>query len=142
MLKIKELKPLFTSILTTGDKYEEDMYENGIITAKKGDLKLYQTVLAIGSAVRDIKIGDQIMFNPKDYAVMKYDPNSLKNDMDMNKTVRWNLPWVMVDDENGTPQERLLLKDRDVEFVFVGDEVKGSKNPIITPNKPKLILNN
>lgn len=139
MLKIKKIKPLFTNILTTGDKYEEDMWEDGIIMAKKGDLKLHQRVLAIGSSIRDIAVGDQVMFNPRDYAEMKYDPNSVKNDMDMNKVIKWHLPWVVVDDENGNPQECLLLKDRDIQFVFEGEEVQGSKHPIITGDK-KIIL--
>lgn len=138
MLKIKELKPLFTSILTTGDKFENDEKVGGIITSKKGDLKLYQTVLAVGSAVRDIKVGDRIMFSPKDYVVMKYDPNSVKNDMDMNKVMKVNFPFVTVDDEEGKPQERLLLKDRDVMFVFEGEEVPDN---IIIPEKPSLIIN-
>ena len=38
MLKIKVIKPLFTNILTTGNKYEKDEKENGLIIAKKGDL--------------------------------------------------------------------------------------------------------
>lgn len=138
MLKIKKLKPLFTNILTTGDKYEEDCKTGGIITAKKGELKLYQKVLAIGSMVRDIQVGDTIMFNPKNYAVTKYDPNSVKNDMDMNKIIKWNLPWVVVDDSQGNPQECLLLTDRDVQFVFEGEEVNDN---IILPDKKKLILN-
>ena len=80
MLHIKEIKPLFTNILTTGNKYEEDEKQNGLIIAKKGDLKLYQTVMAVGSMVRDVKVGDQVMINPKNYAVKKYDPNSVKED--------------------------------------------------------------
>jgi len=137
MLKIKEIKPLFTSILTTGDKYEKDVKEGGIITNKKGDLKLYQKVLAVGSSVRDIKVGDMIMFSPKDYVVMKYDPNSVKNDMDMNKVVKMNLPWVTVIKDDKT-EDCLLLKDRDVLFVFEGEEVVESD--ILIPDS-KLILN-
>ena len=37
MLHIKTLKPLFTSILVTGEEYAEDIKDNGIITYKKGD---------------------------------------------------------------------------------------------------------
>lgn len=138
MLHIKSIKPLFTNIVTTGDKYKEDMKANGIIVANKGDLKLYQKVLAIGSSVRDIQVGDTVMIDPKNYAVMKYDPNSLKNDMDMNKVIKWNLPWVVIDDEEGNPQDCLLLSDRDVKFVFEGEETNES---IIIPDKPNLILN-
>ena len=138
MLKIKEIKPLFTSILTTGDKYEKDTKEGGIITNKKGDLKMYQKVLAVGSSVRDIKVGDMIMFSPRDYVVMKYDPNSVKNDMDMNKVVKMNLPWVTITKDNVT-EDCLLLKDRDVLFVFEGEEV--AESDIIIPDNKVLIFN-
>ena len=58
MLNITGVKPMFNNILTTMNKYEKDEYENGIIIYKKGDLKEYQEVIAVGSTVRDIKIGD------------------------------------------------------------------------------------
>ena len=137
MLKIKSIKPLFTSILTTGEKYSEDMRENGIIVANKGDLKTYQTVLAVGPSIRDINVGDKVMIDMMHFAVMKYDPNSLKNDMDLNKAVKWNIPWVVIDDENGT-HDCLLISDRDVKFVFEGEETNES---IILPNKPTIITN-
>lgn len=137
-LHIKEITPLWNNILTTGNKYEKDMKNNGIIVAKQGDLKLYQTVLAVGSTVRDIKVGDQIMFSPQRYAVMQYDENSIKNDMGMNKVVKWNLPWVTVEAEDGTPQEQLMLSESDVQFVFKGEE---REDNIIIPEKPKFITN-
>lgn len=137
MLHIKKIKPLFTKVLTTGDKYEEDMLTKGIIVANKGDLKLYQKVLAIGTSVRDIQVGDTVMINPRNYAVMKYDPNSIKEDMDMNKVVKWNLPWVTIDDENGNPMECLLLNDRDIEFVFEGEE----RNELLIVGSNKILLN-
>ena len=141
MLKIKSIKPLFTSIVTTGDKYEEDMYdEHGIIEAGKGDLKTYQTVIAVGDMVRSIKVGDKVMVNVANYAIRKYDPNSIKNDMDMNKTIAFKFNWVQIDDKDGNPQDCLLLQDRDILFAFEGEEVQGVKNPIITPKKGKLLL--
>lgn len=137
MLHIKKIKPLFTKVLTTGDRYEDDMYTKGIIVANKGELKLYQKVLAVGTTVRDIKIGDTVMINPNNYAVMKYDPNSIKNDMGMNKKTSWNLPWVIIDDENGKPKECLLLNDRDIEFIFEGEE----KSEKIVVEDNKILLN-
>lgn len=136
MLHITEIKPLFTSVLVTGDLYEEDVRENGIIMFKKGDLKLYQTVIAVGSSVRDIKAGDKIVFNPEAYIQRKYNPNSIQNDFDNNKVIKVNFPWVTVDDEKGNPQNWLLLNDRDIRFVFKGEEKKES---IIIPHKPTLI---
>lgn len=140
MLRIKEIKPLFTNILVTGNKYEEDEKQNGLIIAKKGDLKLYQTVMAVGSMVRDVKVGDQVMINPKNYAVKKYDPNSVKEDMGMNSTIGYNMPWVTIDDEDGNPEECLLLIDRDIEFVFEGEEVPEEKTTLIMPKDKKLIV--
>ena len=138
MLHIKTLKPLFTSILTTGERYEEDMRENGIIVANKGDLKAYQKVIAIGSSVRDIQVGDTVMIDIKHFAVMKLDPNSIKRDMDLDKVVRWDIPWIIVDDAEGKPQDCLLINDRDVKFVFEGEEKNES---IIIPDKPTIIMN-
>ena len=141
MLKIKTIKPLFTSIVTTGDKFEKDVTVGGIIQQdqKKGDLKLYQKVLAVGSAVRDIKIGDMVMINPIAYVRKKYPKESVQNDMDNNPTLSINIPTVPVTDENGNTQECLLLTDRDIQFVFEGEEVNES---IIIPEKKKLILGN
>ena len=140
MLKIKSIKPLFTNVLTTGDKYEEDEKDNGLIVANKGDLKLYQTVIAVGSMVRDIKVGDKVMINPKNYAVKKYDPNSVKEDMGMNSTIGYQMPWVTVDDAEGNPQECLLLLDRDIEFIFEGEEVQENESSLILPKKT-IIMN-
>jgi hypothetical protein len=140
MLHIKKIKPLFTSIVTTGDKYEEDMYNEGLIEARKGDLKTYQKVVAVGSSVRDIKVGDMVMINVMNYAVKRYSKDSLQNDMDNNPIIRFQFNWVQVDDEDGKPQDCLLLNDRDVLFAFEGEEVQGAKNPIIVPEKTKIIM--
>lgn len=141
MLKIKTIKPLFTSIVTTGDKFEKDVTVGGIIQQdqKKGDLKLYQKVLAVGSAVRDIKIGDMVMINPIAYVRKKYPKESVQNDMDNNPTLSINIPTVPVTDEKGNTSECLLLTDRDIQFVFEGEEVNES---IIVPEKKKIILGN
>lgn len=137
MLHITKVKPLFTNIVTTGDVFEEDMVDKGILVAKKGDLKLWQTVLEVGNMVRDIKPGDKVMIDIKDYVTRKYDPNSIRNDMDANPIDRVQLNWITIDDENGNPHERLLLKDRDIQYIFEGEE----KNDIIlTQGKPSIIV--
>lgn len=137
-LHITAIRPMFTSILTTGEKHEEDMKENGIIVANKGDLKAYQKVISVGPSVRDIKVGDTVMIDITHFAVMKYDPNSIKRDMDLDKVVKWNIPWVIVDDAEGKPQDCLLISDRDVKFVC---EVKEVNESLIIPDKPVIITN-
>ena len=137
MLHIKKVKPLFTSIVTTGDKFEEDMVNQGLIIAKKGDLKLWQKVVAIGSAVRDIQVGDMVMINADHYMIRKYSKDSIQNDMDNNPAVGYRFNWITIDDEKGEPHEYLLLNDRDIEYVFEGEE---KNDVLITPGKPKLII--
>jgi len=139
-LHIKSIKPLFTSIVTTGDKFEEDVVVAGIIQQdqKKGDLKLYQKVIAVGSAVRDIQVGDLVMINPINYVHRKYSKDSVQNDMDNNPILSIDIPTVVVEDEKGNTQECLLLNDRDIRFVFDGEEKDDS---IIIPEKPKFIVN-
>lgn len=129
MLHIKKIKPMFTSIVTTGERFESDYVESGIIVANKGDLKLWQKVLYVGSSVRDIKPGDMVMLNMQNYVVRKYDKNSIQNDLDNNPKIRYNLKWVTIDDKDGNPQECLLFQDRDVEYIFEGEE-KETQSPL------------
>lgn len=122
MLHIKKIKPLFTSIVTTGDRFEKDMRQGVLTVACKGDLKLWQRVLYTGSSVKDVSVGDMVMINVDNYAVRKYDKNSLQNDLDNNRTLSYNFKWITLDNEDGTQQECLLLDNRDVLYVFEGEE--------------------
>lgn len=136
MLHIKKIKPLFTTIVTTGDKFEKDMVSNGIIVAKAGDMKLWQKVLAVGPSVRGIEVGDMVMINADHFAVKKYNKNSIQNDLDNNPVLTYHFNWVTIDEDNGT-KECLLLEDRDVQYVFEGEEIEES---LIVPGKPQLII--
>lgn len=136
MLHITKVKPLFTSIVTTGDKFEEDMTEGNLIVARKGDLKLWQKVIAIGSSVRDIAVGDMVMINAENYAIKRYSKDSIQNDMDNNPALGYHFNWITIDDENGNPQECLLLNDRDIRYVFEGEE---KKDVLIKPGKKTII---
>jgi len=137
MIHIKKIKPLFTTIVTTGDKFEEDMVENGLVVAVKGDMKLWQKVIAVGTAVRDIQVGDMVMIDASRYAVRKYDKNSLQNDLDNNPVLSYHFNWVTIDDADGNPKECLLLQDRDIQYVFEGEE---KKETIITPGKKTILM--
>lgn len=137
MLHIKKIKPLFTSVVTTGDRFEKDMVSQGIIVAKKDDLKLWQKVIAVGPAVRDIKEGDMVMIKVDNYAIKKYDKNSIQNDIDNNPSLGYAFNWITIDNENGKPEECLLLNDRDLLYSFEGEEKEES---LITPGKATIIM--
>lgn len=108
----------------------------GLIVAKQGDLKVWQKVIAIGSSVRDISVGDMVMINIANYAVKKYSKDSIQNDLDNNPKIRYNLNWVTMDDENGKSMDCLLLNDRDVLYSFEGEE----KDEVIQIPEKKIIV--
>ena len=137
MLHVTKIQPIFNHVLVTADKFEKDMISNGVIIAGKGDLKLWQTVVAIGSTVRDIKVGDKVMIIPDHFAVKKYNKNSVQNDLDNNPVLTYNFPFETIDDEKGEPQEYLYISDNDVKYIFEGEE---KNEALITPGKPKLIV--
>lgn len=137
MLHVTKIKPLFDHLLITADRFEKDMVHNGVILANKGDLKLWQTVVAVGSVVRDIKVGDKVRINSNDFAVKKYNKNSVQNDLGNNPVLTYNFPFETVDDEKGNPKDYLYISDRNVKYVFEGTEKDDS---LILPGKPKLII--
>lgn len=137
MLHITKIKPMFTNLLVTKEVFDKDMCEGGVIVANKGDMKLWQTVLAVGPAIRDIKVGDKVMLRLDDYAVKKYSKNSLQNDMDNNPIITWNLPFETIEDDKGNSIECLYIKDRDVKFVFEGEE---RDDTLILPKKKKFVI--
>ncbi len=137
MLHVTAIKPVFNHVLVTADKFDKDMISNGVIIAGKGDLKLWQTVVAVGSTARDIKEGDKVMIIPDHFAVKKYNKNSVQNDLDNNPVLTYNFPFETIDDEKGEPKEYLYISDNDVRYVFEGEE---KDEALITPGKPTLIL--
>lgn len=134
MLKIKKLKPMFNHLITTMDKYEEDVTSaSGLIDThkQKGSVKEYQKVVAVGSMVKDIKVGDIVLINPKNYRVLKHEKGSLKDGVITdNPVVGYNIPTVEI---NGEPF--MHLSDNDIEYIVQEyEEVEDPKpSTIITP---------
>ena len=133
MLNITKVKPMFNNILTTMNKYEEDGFENGVIVKQAGSLKEYQTVIAVGPAVRNIEVGDMVMINPTRYAKMKHKEGSLKDGIITdNPVIGYEFKTVTINDE-----ECLYLQSQDIMYSFEGEEVEDKKdsNIIIPDNK-------
>ena len=137
MLHITKIKPLFNHVLTTADKFDKDVVENNVIIAGKGDLKLWQKVVAVGSTVRDIKVGDTVMIAPDHFAVKKYNKNSVQNDLDNNPVLTYHFPYETMEDENGEPKKYLYISDNDVRYAFEGNEKDES---LILPGKKQFIV--
>lgn len=147
MINIKKIKPLFTSIITTMDVYEEDVKtEGGVLdtTKRQGGLKEYQTVVAVGSSVRDIKEGDLVCINPTRFAVRKHQADSLKNGIVTdNPITTYNFNVVVMDNIR-----YLLLQDRDIDFVIEdwepsnmpSETVEETPETTLKKTKKKLVL--
>lgn len=145
MLKLKTIKPLFSQILVTENLYGwDDKDASGIIIHKKGDLKSYQQVIAVGDDVKFIKPGDTVQVNLYKYAIFKEDPNSVKAMAD-NPIVGLRLNEVELTDENDEPLTAFLIDQRDVQYIMTDFEevVYNDKDELIKVDKPsKLILPN
>lgn len=98
-LRIKKIKPQFTTVVTTLDIYEEDLYVGGVLKAPKGWLKLYQRVIAVGPNVRGIQEGDLVLLNLQNYIQRKYKENSLKEDLSaMEDELVYVFPKILIND--------------------------------------------
>lgn len=145
-LKIKSLKPMFSGILCTANKYNEYQFVAGtnIVDSTKtvGQLKEYQTVIAIGSMVRNVEVGDVVCINPKNYAERMYEKGSTKSSMteNYNPVVRYHFNIVEVNDV-----DHLLIQENDVDFVVTDSEEIEDTPPvqnIISEKKPTIIMPN
>lgn len=141
MLKIKKIKPMFTALVTSMERYNADKYTTGGIidpTKTKTGLKEYQKVIAIGGSVREIKVGDLVCINPSRFAIKEHKENTLQDGIiSDNMTTKYNFDVVSI---NGI--ECLLLQDRDIEFIV--EEWSEEPDPeikahIIIPPKQKII---
>ena len=140
MLKVKKIRPMFTALITTMDKYKQDVKIGGLIdtTKQQGGLKEYQKVLAVGSSVRDIKVGDIVCVNPARFAVRKHQAGSLKDGIVTdNPVTTYNFDVVEIDGK-----QCLLLQDRDIDFIIEEweDIPDPASSSIIKPEEKKLII--
>ena len=139
MLVIKKIQPMYTKILTTMCKYEEDeMTAGGLIDSTKTQrtLKEYQTVVAVGNSVRNVKVGDLVCVNPERYAVKKHEAGSLKDGVITdNPVIKYNFNIMELE---GVPH--LLLDENDVSFIITDyEEVKEQKSDLYVP-KTQIIM--
>lgn len=140
MKKLIKVTPMFNRIITSMDTYEQDQYRDGLLdsTKQRGSLKEYQTVLAVGTTVRDIKVGDLVCIDPTRYMVVKHRDKSLQGNImgdDISAGYKFNT--IRLDDK-----ECLMLFDQDISFIInESEDVEDPISPvIIQPEKPNIIV--
>jgi len=123
MFKIKKIKPLFTGVITTSKRYVGNMTTKGGIildaTKMEGGLNPFQTVVAVGSMVKDVNEGDIVKINFKRYAVAQHRPGAIENNVQSDQlSIRYEIPMVEMDGV-----QYLSLQNADIEFVVTDYEV-------------------
>lgn len=143
MLKIKSIKPMHTKIVTTAERYGENATANGIILKTVGSVKEYQKVIAVGSMVRDIKVGDLVAINPSKYIKKKFNDDSLREDFVENPVISVHIPTV----EMGDTPYFILDSGTDIDYIIddYEDVPEPSPSAIIQPKPinietPKIIV--
>lgn len=120
--KIKKVRPLFTGVVTTAQKYVGEVTTDaGIILANKmeGQLNIFQSVVAVGSTVTGLKPGDVVCVNYKRYLKAKHVPGIIEDNVQSdNLEATYEIPSIEI---NG--QQFLLLQNNDIEFVVEEYEV-------------------
>lgn len=131
-LNLKKIRPMFNALVTTFDVYEDEENTNVIINSNEaaGQPKPYQTVVAVGNAVHDIKVGDVVAIDFTKYARTKHKEGSLKDGVIQdNPVVSYEFNSIVIDDK-----EHLFLHTNDILFVIEDfEEVEDSQ--LITTKK-------
>lgn len=140
MLEIHDIRPVFSRLITTANKYESDQMTGSIVDANKleGRYKEYQTVVRVGSFVKEVKEGDVVLIDPTRYIRRKYSDNSLRNDFKENPIEEISIPTVTMNGE-----DYFLIEDRDIIYVISDyDEVPDEPaSNLILPKSRKIITN-
>lgn len=119
-LNIKKIRPMFNALVTTFDVFEETE-SNGIIGADEmaGQPKPYQTVVAVGPAVANIKVGDIVAIDFSRYARKQHKDGSLKDGVIQdNPVVSYAFNTIPLDGV-----EHLFLYANDIQFVIEDHEM-------------------
>ena len=133
MIKVKKITPMFNRIVTTANRVEMDQKVNGIIIPEKlkGGYDEYQTVIAVGSMVHNIKPGDLVCIDPSAYGrpVHKEHIDSVKGLSDDTVQMAYYVPTIEVDGK-----DCMFIADRDIAYkVDDYEEIKDDNPVVITP---------
>lgn len=124
--KIKQIRPLFTGVVTTARKYvgDQSAVVNGLVLDTRkmdGSLNPYQTVIAVGTSVRDVKEGDVVKIDFNRYVKTKHTPGAIdeaENKQFDNMSLTYEIPTIFIND-----QECLYLQINDLSYVITDYEV-------------------
>lgn len=116
MFTIKKVRPLFTGVITTSHTYSEDVRtDSGLYVGNKlaGTMNPYQTVVAVGPMVKDVKEGDIVCINFDRYAKVKHVPGKIEDNIQKdNMSWTYEIPMIEIDGH-----KYLSLQNNDLVYV-------------------------
>ena len=128
MLKLKKITPTFNHILVTNNLRDHDEYDDGILVRPAGSTKEWQTVVAVGPAVKNCKEGDVIMIDPVRYAIKKHQEGSLKDGVVAdNPDIAYAVPHILIGGK-----DYMYLFDTDIQFILDEYEETEDLPPLYT----------
>ena len=140
MLEIKKIKPIGSQVLVTKNLYGwDDFNEGGIVIHQRGDIKQYQTVVAVGDDVQGVKPGDVVSINFFKYAVFKEDHGSIKVAEKDNPVIGLRLNEVDMVDNEGEPITCFIIDFRDIKYILEDfkEVTYGKDDRLIKIKQPK-----
>jgi len=117
MFKIKKIRPMFTGVVTTANRYSGDQVETGtgIVLPNKmrGTLNQFQTVIAAGAQAAGVKEGDVVRLNFSRYLVPRHVPGKLEDNVRTDSlSAGYEIPAMDIDG-----RECLMVQYNDIDFV-------------------------
>lgn len=129
VINVKKIRPLFNNVITTAEKYGDDVRRGGLVVIPKGELKEFQKVMAVGPSARGLQAGDLVKIKVDRYMIKQHKPGSIAEGVVQdNPVVQVLLPKVVVNGE-----ECLELSDIDIEYVVEEYDEEGGESVIIPP---------
>ena len=117
--KIKKVRPMFTSVITTATRYKGDQFtEKGglVLDTRKmdGSINPIQTVVAVGTQVHGIEKGDVVKINFMRYTRARHIPGKIEDNIQSdNLTATVDIPYIDIDG-----QQCLHIQNNDIEYVI------------------------
>lgn len=143
MLKINKIRPTWTKIITTAERYDSDQKTGSLVDAKKleGRYKEYQTVVRVGSSVKEVKEGEVVVIDPSRYVRRKYDENSLRDEFGKNPQISIEIPTIVMGEE-----DYFMIDQADIAYVIedfeeISEPEITVKSNLILPKEKKIITN-
>lgn len=136
-INIKKIRPMYTAVITTYDVYTEEDVAGVLVddASMVGQPKPYQTVVAVGNMVNNVKVGELVAVDFAKYAQKKHKDGSLKDGVIQdNIVVSYALNTILLDNV-----EHLVLQSNDIAFVIEEHEFVEEDTPALITGSKNII---